>query len=107
MRVQLQRQGGGIAVFPGLDEPIAVDTKDLKSAEASQIEKLVHDAGIFQGESPQAEPPKGAADFRTYSLTVEDSGRSKTVRFTDLSVNSHLQALVALLEDRQKKRRKT
>jgi hypothetical protein len=82
MRVELRMQGG-VAVFPGLAQPIAVDTQELPAGEAQAITELVGRAGFFELPAAQADDRGGGADRRTYVLTVEDGPRRHRISRTD------------------------
>lgn len=95
MRIQYKVEGG-IAHFPGLSKPLLIDTKKLSAAAASELHHLVDDANFF--DLPSTAPvPKGAADYRRYTVTVEDGQRRHTVQLTDPVSNPHVQALLDYL----------
>src|SRR5512138_3005106 len=79
MRVELQTDGG-IAYFPGLSKPVVVNSDDLPKAQASQLRQLIDDAHFFELPTAPRARPKGAADMRSYTITVEDGKRRSTVR---------------------------
>ena len=94
MRIRLQSEGG-FGYFPGLDEPVIVDTADLPSDEAAGLESLVAAADFFDKPERIGAPPPGAADLRRYTITVEDGdGRSHTVEVTDPVEDLALLALI-------------
>ncbi|HEU5102749.1 MAG TPA: protealysin inhibitor emfourin [Roseiflexaceae bacterium] len=100
MRVELLTEGG-FAVFPGLNKPIIVDSADLPPAEARRLKQLVSDARFFDLPAGPRALPKGAADMRKHTVTVEDAGRSHTVRLTEPIEDANLQALIEFLEDQR------
>jgi uncharacterized protein with von Willebrand factor type A (vWA) domain len=93
MRIEL-KQDGGFAYLPGLARPQAIDTEKLPRDQAVELERLVADAGFFSLPSQSVAPAPGAADYRKYTLTVEDAGRQHTVQFADTDPNPALRALV-------------
>jgi len=104
MRVTLSRSGG-IAYLPGLMSPLTIDSSSLGPTERAALERLVRDAD-FAALPPQVgSAPAGAADQRTYEITVEDEGRSHTVRAIEPITNSALQSLVNHLEQHRRAKR--
>src|SRR5689334_20342225 len=99
MRIQLKIDGG-LAYFPGLSKPRVIDSADLPAAEANRLRQLVDAAGIFEQPAGNRTLPKGAADYRQYTITVEDGRRQRTLRLTDPIANPNLQALVEYLRTR-------
>jgi hypothetical protein len=97
MRISLSRSGG-LASFPGLAAPFTLDTSAMAPAEASALETLVRDARFAELPSRVGSAPAGAADYRTYEITVEDGGRSHTACVVEPIADPALQALVSRLE---------
>jgi hypothetical protein len=100
MRVQLETEGG-IAYFPGLSRPVIVDSADLPSAQAAQLQQLIESADFFALPAAPTALRKGAADVRQYTITVEDGKRRHTVRLADPVENSDLQALIEFLQEQR------
>jgi len=100
MRVELQTDGG-VAYFPGLSKPVVVNSADLPQAQANQLQQLLDDARFFELPGASRSLPKGAADIRSYTITVEDGRRRSTVRLVDPIENKSLQALIKFLEDQR------
>ena len=100
MRIEFKREGG-IAHFPGLSKPATIDTEQLSHEERAELESLVEEVGFF--ELPvSSPPPRGAADYYQYTVTVEAGGRRHTVRFTDLMEDPKLQRLLTILRTKAK-----
>ena len=97
---------GGIAAFPGLNKPIVVDSADLPPAQARRLEQLVSDAHFFDLPAAPRALPKGAADIRSHTITVEDGGRSHTARLTEPIEDANLLALIEFLEDQRAAQRR-
>jgi hypothetical protein len=96
MKVQLETEGG-VAYFPGLAQPVVIDTDTLPPKEAAELQRLVGAARLSDRPERAAPPARGAADHRTYTLTIDDGGRQHTVSFTDPVSDPELQALVSFL----------
>jgi hypothetical protein len=98
MRVQFKTEGGFV-YLPGRDAPVTIDTDDLPTEEASELERLIEAAGFF--DLPEtSEPPRGAADYLRYTISVTSPEHSHTVRLTDPIEDPDLQALVEYLEEK-------
>jgi len=67
---------GGFAYFPGLSEPHTIDTAKIDPALAAEIESMLNKTHFFEKTAQISTPAPGAADYRTYTITVEhDKGR--------------------------------
>ena len=97
MRITFQRQGG-IAFIPGLTKPVVIDTGQLAAALRADLEQLVRAARFFALPATVGMKQRGAADYREYTVTVEDGGRSSTVHFIEPFNNSAVEELIAVLE---------
>jgi hypothetical protein len=86
--------GGGFAHFPGLSRPVRIDTAELAPEQAVQLEGLVERARFFEQPPETGAPPPGAADLRSYTITVQDGDRTHTVRTSDALADPALRDLV-------------
>lgn len=80
MRIKLKTEGG-IAFFPGLAKPVTIDTGEVGTQVREELCRLVESARFF--DRPQPEPPTRGADRRTYTVTIAEEGRERTLRLTD------------------------
>jgi hypothetical protein len=71
MKIKFQRSGGII----GMTSDFSADTTSFSPSEADQIYQLINDARFFDLPEESAPPPKGAADYFEYLITVEEEGR--------------------------------
>ena len=97
MRVELQTEGG-VAFFPGLSKPIVLNSSDLSKVQSTQLQQLLDSTRFFELPAASRSVPKGAADLRRYTITVEDGRRRRTVRLVDPIEDPDLQALIAFLQ---------
>jgi hypothetical protein len=105
MRVRF-KMDGGFVYLPARSEPVTIDTDELPAEEANELERLIEAAGFF--ELPEAAaPPRGAADYLQYTISVISSERSHTVRLTDPIGDPHVGALVDYLERKAQELRRT
>ena len=101
MRIQFTTEGG-IAHFPGLSQPVIIDSDELPAGEAVELTRLVEAARFFDLPGIVGEPPRGAADYYRYSITIDRAGRRHTVRLTDFIEDTHLRQLLDLLRAKAK-----
>ena len=81
MRVQFQ-VSGGIGHFPGLAAARTIDADALSEEDRRALQELVEEARFF--ELPAHAPaPRGAADYQTYAITIEEGGRKHSAVFSD------------------------
>jgi hypothetical protein len=92
MRITLQAQGG-LVYIRGLNRPVTVDSSDLSSDRAEELERLVSEARFFDLPPSMGTPAPGAADYKSYTLTVEDGAKRNAVSFDDTTGNATLRAL--------------
>jgi hypothetical protein len=88
------QQSGGFAHFPGLSQPLEVDTDNLPPEDARAVHDCLEGAGFFELPETQPEP---LPDVRVYTITAEDETRCKTMQFSDPLPDAHLETLVGLL----------
>ena len=96
MRVEFTTEGG-IAFFPGLSRPAVIVSADLAPTDAAELKRLVDDASFFEQPAQPRTMPKGAADYRQYTISVDDGGRRHAIRLSDPVENPRLQALLDFL----------
>jgi hypothetical protein len=76
---------------------VTIDTDDLPAQEANELERLIEAARFF--ELPETSlPPRGAADYLRYTLSVTRPEHRHTVHLTDPIEDPGVQALVEYLE---------
>ena len=97
MRIRIQSDGG-VGYFPGLAEPVIIDTARLPADEGAHLESMVGAAGFFGRPRTVGDPVPAGADLRHHTITVEDDGgRSHTVEVTEPVDDPTLQALITAL----------
>ncbi len=100
MRIHFKMEGG-IAYFPGLSKPITIDSDQLPKQESDELKRLVNATHFFALPAVMGSPSPGAADYRQYTITIQDEGKQHTVHVTDLIEDPNLQALLAYLRARR------
>jgi hypothetical protein len=97
VRITFQTQGG-IAFFPGLNRSVVIDTAQLPAEQRSKLEGLVQATRFFALPPTVGTTRRGAADFREYTLKVEDGVQHYTVHVTEPFENSELEELIRALQ---------
>jgi hypothetical protein len=97
VRIELS-VSGGMAYFPGLNRPTTVETSALAPDETAKVEQLVATADFFALPSAAQPPSAGAADYRTYTLTITDGARSHTIQRHDPVQEPNLWALIQYVQ---------
>jgi hypothetical protein len=97
MKITLARSGG-LAYIPALNKPVSIDTTRIDSQIAHELETLIKQARFFNLPERSSTPGKGAADHRSYTLTVQDGARTHTIQFADPILDPALNRIVSRLE---------
>lgn len=97
MKINLEISGG-FAHIPGLQKPIALDTRQMDSEVANELESVVRNSHFFELPIQNNSQAKGAADYRTYSISIEDGTQVHTIQLTDPIKDSNLQHLVSRIQ---------
>ena len=87
---------GGFAPVPALSNPLTIDTAQIEPQARTELESLVRLSRFFDQPS-RPTPAKGAADYRTYTITVQDGPRVYTIQLTDPITDINLEQLVSRL----------
>ena len=92
MKITANGSGG----FAGVSEQYVIDTNASPAGKA--LEAALNDSGFFAAAAaPQADAPKVGADLMHWTITVEDGGRTQTIRFADDAAPGQNQRWHALL----------
>jgi Emfourin len=87
---------GGFAPLPALSSPVTINTAQIEPQARTELESLVRLSRFFDQPS-RPTPAKGAADYRTYTITVQDGLRVYTIQLTDPITDINLEKLVSKL----------
>lgn len=101
MRIELKREGGP-AYFPGLARPRSVDLERLPAEQAEALREGVRAARFFEQPPVVGATPRGAADTRRFTLTVEEEGRRHSVQLVEPVEEPRLHALLELVKQAAK-----
>ncbi|OGB23999.1 MAG: hypothetical protein A3I66_14880 [Burkholderiales bacterium RIFCSPLOWO2_02_FULL_57_36] len=93
MQVEMSEEGG-VAYFPGLAKPVSIDVDSMEAGAADQLRQLIEHANFFDLPATVGTPAKGAADYRQYTLTIDDGPRKRTVRIQEPIEDPALNELV-------------
>ena len=94
MVMRLVAESTGVAYFPGLAQPVTIDTSELSEQEAEDLQRLVDEAGFFDLPSITRMATRRLPDMWLYCLTVEEGSRCHTVHLTDPAGDPTLQTLL-------------
>lgn len=91
-------QTGGLA---GINITSSVDTNSLPREEKERLEEIINSTNFFNLPS-NLPPPKNAADYYRYNITVEEDEHNckHTVELTDLSMLDGLKPLIKIMRKR-------
>ncbi len=90
---------GGFAYLPAFSRPFIIDTAQMEPQDANQLESFVQESRFFDQPARVGTIPRGAADYQTYTITVEDGPHSHTIQLTDPITDANLQRLVSHLRN--------
>ena len=89
MKIEIKRSGG----IAGLNSIFLIDQTTATAAEVNEIERLINKSRFF--ELPTEIPNrKHGADYYTYDISIEVSGKKHTIRTTDFSIPQSLKSIV-------------
>lgn len=89
---------GGFAYFPTRSRPVIIDTIQIDPQVADQLESFVRESRFFDQPARVDTTAKGAADYQTYTITVQDGTHVHTIQLTDPINDANLEQLVSRLQ---------
>ncbi len=95
MKINLERSGGIL----GSVSSRTIDTDKLTKSQAIELKELLTHSDFFKLSSLKSNSAnqKGAADYYTYNITVEDGEKKHSVMCTDLAMTKELRQLISSL----------
>jgi hypothetical protein len=96
MRIQFSMEGG-IAYFPGLSQPVTIDSEQLSHQESDELRRLIDAADFFNLPPNVGKPARGAADYRQYTATIQEGQRQHTVHVMEPIEDANLRRLIEFL----------
>lgn len=97
MRIQFSMEGG-VVYFPGLSRPVTIGNDQMTQEEAAELRRLIEAAGFFDLPSKLGTPGRGAADYRQYTVTIEEGPRRHTIQVAEPIEDDDLKRLLAFLK---------
>jgi hypothetical protein len=100
MKIYFEQYGG----YAGIARKITVDT-DLPafSNDNAKVRSLIEKSNFFELPAKSDMPPKGAADYFSYNITVvSDDGKTHTINATDFTKSEELTQLISYLRSKLK-----
>jgi 2-methylcitrate dehydratase PrpD len=102
MRIQF-RVDGGFAALPGFNAPVSIECDTLPPAREAQLRDLVQRADFFTRPEAQAGAPM--PDARSFTITVDDGPRCRTMTVHEPIGDPALRDLVAEVRGEARKAR--
>jgi hypothetical protein len=96
MRVSLTTRGGLAAAVNAAAPPIVVDTASLPGEQAHELTRLVRAAES----APPPGPEPGGRDVQSYTVIVDDDGRTTTIRARDTAMPDEVADLIEWIRRR-------
>ena len=93
MRIRFERSGG----FANISLKTEIDSANLPPERARELSRLVEKARPFDQASPPASP--SMPDQFQYEVTIEDDGRSETIKTSDDAASDDLKLLFDFLSE--------
>ena len=100
MRVSLATHGGLAAAITLRQPPRVLDADTLRAEEAGDLRRLVADASA---ESAAPSPAGPARDAMSYTITVEEDGRTTTLTGSDTAMTAAFAELLTFLQRHTKR----
>jgi hypothetical protein len=102
MKIYFERSGG----FAGISSSAVVDTHSLPPDETDKIQSMIDNAkGFFDSNISSSPPPRRAADYFKYKITVQtEEGMQNTIETNDITMPSELRPLINYLKEKAKKK---
>jgi hypothetical protein len=94
---------GGFAYIPGLHRSFQGDSTTLTADDLARLRALLAKADFFNRSAEPAASAPGAADLRTYTVTVTEGGQSHTIHVTEPIQDPEIRALVDQLVSWQRR----
>jgi hypothetical protein len=104
MRVTFARDGG-FAAIPAHAKSIAIDTDRLSPDGVARLHALLDGAEFCKQPARVSTLRPGAADFYSYTISVETPDCTRTVQIDGPVTHPGLQRLIAYLEDQVRESR--
>ena len=103
MKIYFERSGG----FAGFPISTEVDTHSLPPDEAHKIQGMIDNAKeFFDLKESSSQPPKRAADYFKYKVTVQkEEEEQNTIETNDITMPSNLRPLINYLIEKATKKR--
>ncbi|MGH9984204.1 MAG: protealysin inhibitor emfourin [Nitrososphaeraceae archaeon] len=91
----MERSGG----IMGSVSSRTIDTEKLSKSQATELKDLLTHSDFFKLSSLRSNvgSQKGAADYYTYNITVEDGEKKHSVKCTDIAMTKELRQLISSL----------
>ena len=107
MKIHLERSGG----FAGMTNSATVDTQALAPKDAKELQNLIQKSKLFERSDKSAQQyksqqsdsqqtgrnaitKKGAADYFTYKITIQNGNKEQSMECNDVDIQADVKGLV-------------
>jgi len=104
MKITFETSSGFI-YLPALGKPVIIDTAQIDPQVADQLETFVRESRFFDQPALIDTTLEGAADYFTYTITVQDGPLVHAVQLTEPIMDTDLERLVSSLQNMARQRR--
>ncbi len=95
MIIGFEREGG----YAPLHLKYRANTDNLPKEVGDMLRDLIKGSGILDLNPGDIAPTKGPIDVFTYSITITDGGKSKSLIFNDITAPDSLRPLLTFLQE--------
>jgi hypothetical protein len=101
MIIQIDQSGG----FAGIPKRMELDTDNIIKSEAVKIKKFLK-VNVLNKNYNQSKkkPPKGAADYYTYRITIHEGPEQHVITCDEYNIEDELKKLIKFVERMSKKK---
>lgn len=96
MKIYFATSGGLMGI---LNKTVIIDSDSFSEKEKYQFENLLKNSDFFNLQSDPL-PPRGAADYINYSISIEDGNQKHVVKTNDVTMSNMLEPLVRFLQNK-------
>ncbi len=90
MRIEFSASGG----FAGMNIDAVAESGSLDTAQSTELEKLVDEAGFFETKQGWFHRPKtGPGEIAVYRLKLQDEDRKNDLSFSDMDMTPEMSKL--------------
>jgi hypothetical protein len=97
MKIKIERSGG----FAGIASSNEIATDKLPSSLDTTVKKLLNGRKLPPAKS--LSPPKGAADYMKYRITIQDGKDNHVIECSEFDLDGSMKSLINYVQNQSKK----